>query len=184
MSYYDIDDILADSTKVPCKFNCSVPGLGYLEGNAGHPIKKDSKAELPLWLARILAIIGAETVENEEEELPFVELMVPDLFSSRVLNAIKSSPTSLDVHSLSAHFYELAIKWATLFSDRRLVNVLNTMMIERAQEVNNHALSIPADSAPALQSGTFLLTLDEFEKRIFRDSHTSYKDMKSWMLRK
>lgn len=35
MSYYDVDAILTDSQKLPCTFELDVPGLGYLEGNAG-----------------------------------------------------------------------------------------------------------------------------------------------------
>lgn len=34
-SYYDIDTILTDAQKVPCSFELSVPGLGYLDGNSG-----------------------------------------------------------------------------------------------------------------------------------------------------
>lgn len=34
-SYYDIDAILTDSQKVPCTFLLDVPGLGYIDGNAG-----------------------------------------------------------------------------------------------------------------------------------------------------
>lgn len=35
MSYYDVDAILTDSQKLPCTFELDVPGLGYLDGNAG-----------------------------------------------------------------------------------------------------------------------------------------------------
>lgn len=34
-SYYDIDAILTDAQKVPCTFEIDVPGLGYIDGNAG-----------------------------------------------------------------------------------------------------------------------------------------------------
>lgn len=34
-SYYDIDAILTDAQKVPCTLNLDVPGLGYLDDNAG-----------------------------------------------------------------------------------------------------------------------------------------------------
>lgn len=53
-SYYDVDAILTDAQvdihtyyshchtdmlkKVPCTFDISVPGLGYLEGNAGQEV--------------------------------------------------------------------------------------------------------------------------------------------------
>lgn len=34
-SYYNIDAILTDAQKVPCKFSLDIPGLGYLDDNAG-----------------------------------------------------------------------------------------------------------------------------------------------------
>lgn len=34
-SYYDVDAILTDAEKVPCTFELTVPGLGYLDGNSG-----------------------------------------------------------------------------------------------------------------------------------------------------
>lgn len=33
--YYSIDAILTDAQKVPCTFELDVPGLGYLDDNAG-----------------------------------------------------------------------------------------------------------------------------------------------------
>lgn len=38
MSYYDIDAILTDAQKLPCTFELDVPGLGYLDGNAGETV--------------------------------------------------------------------------------------------------------------------------------------------------
>lgn len=43
-SYYDVDTILTDAQKVPCTFELSVPGLGYLDGNSG----ADVRAPLPI----------------------------------------------------------------------------------------------------------------------------------------
>ena len=34
-SYYDIDAILTEAQKVPCTFELEVPGLGYIDDNAG-----------------------------------------------------------------------------------------------------------------------------------------------------
>lgn len=34
-SYYDIDAILTDAQKMPCTFDLDLPGLGYLDENAG-----------------------------------------------------------------------------------------------------------------------------------------------------
>ena len=34
-SYYNIDAILTDAQKVPCTFTLDLPGMGYLDDNAG-----------------------------------------------------------------------------------------------------------------------------------------------------
>ena len=38
-SYYDIDAILTDAQKIPCTFELDVPGLGYIDGNAGGDVR-------------------------------------------------------------------------------------------------------------------------------------------------
>jgi GINS complex subunit 3 len=55
-SYYSVDAILTDAQKVPCTFELTVPGLGFLEGNMGGDMKAGSKVELPLWLGEMLAL--------------------------------------------------------------------------------------------------------------------------------
>lgn len=186
MGYYDIDDILSDGTRFPCRFNYEIPGLGYLEGNPGRPVSKNSRLELPLWMVHLLAVVGAQVDENEEEPLPFVELLPPDLFAPRVLNAIKSGASSLDLHSISPHFYRLAQKWATLFSDKELSQVLKDMLLERGQEINNHAVSVSLVKIRGQlnDSAVFLQTLDEFEKSLYRNTNNSCKEMKKWLIQK
>lgn len=39
-SYYNIDAILTDAQKVPCTFDLDIPGLGYLEENAGGDVPR------------------------------------------------------------------------------------------------------------------------------------------------
>lgn len=55
-SYYSVDAILTDAQKVPCTFELTVPGLGFLEGNMSGDMKQGSKVELPLWLGEMLAL--------------------------------------------------------------------------------------------------------------------------------
>lgn len=42
-SYYDIDAILTDAQKLPCTFELDVPGLGFIDGNAGGDVRLSSK---------------------------------------------------------------------------------------------------------------------------------------------
>lgn len=197
MGYYDIDDILADSAEIPCKFNHDIPGLGYLENNPGGAIHVNSQVKLPLWLARVLAIIDvAPEVDpisgvTSEENSAFLTLMTPEAFSTKVINAIKTDPVALDLHSINPQFYSLAIKWIGLFSDQDLAEIVSELLLKRAQVVNSHANSITIsynndsinqNNSKSLNNQTvFTLTLDEFEKKIYKQANESYKDIKRWM---
>lgn len=61
---------------------------------------------------------------SEESNTAFIELIQPEAINSKVINAIKTSSTSLDVHSISQHYYALVEKWGELFTDKELVDVV------------------------------------------------------------
>ncbi|ODV97299.1 hypothetical protein PACTADRAFT_38769 [Pachysolen tannophilus NRRL Y-2460] len=174
-SYYDIDDILADNQKLPCKFQMTVPGLGYLEGNPGKPLRKNSKLELPLWLAEVLAIIPID----ETSEDSFIELVQPEYFSNRVINAIKTNSKTLDLHSISTYYYKLAIKWCAMFKDKELAEVISEMLKDRSSEINDFATN--SKNGNSSGSHDFILSLDEFEKKLFKLSHDSNRNFKNWI---
>lgn len=171
MGYYDINDILADGEKIPCKFNLSVPGLGYLEGNPGKLIQNGTKLDLPMWLAEVLAVCS--TLENTQET--FIELLEPDFIAPKVLNAIRADPKSVDLHSIMANFYKLCEKWATMFNEKELIDTILMMLKERAMEIDNFA-----SNATKHVSSPFLLSLDEFEKDLYRITYESKKQMRIW----
>lgn len=171
-NYYDLDDILADGEKIPCRFNITVPGLGYLEGNPGKPIHQDTKIELPVWLAEILAVCEL----LEESQKSFIDLSDPDFISTKVLNAIKTSPTNVDLHKLLPNYYKLVEKWCVMFNDPALIETVMTMLKERAFEINNYA------SNPNKQiNNEFMYSLDEYEKKLFKNTAESHKNMRKWL---
>lgn len=83
-------------------------------------IAKDTKLELPMWIAEVLAVC----MTSEESSTAFIELIQPEAINTKVINAIKTSSTSLDVHSISQHYYALVQKWGELFTDKELVDVV------------------------------------------------------------
>lgn len=170
MGYYDLDNILADAEKLPCKFNILVPGLGYLEGQPGKAIQKDTKIELPLWLAEILAICEL----LEESQRSFIDLLPPEFISAAVINAIKTSPTTVDLHAILPYYYRLVEKWAAMFSDSELVLVVSETLKKRSLGIYNHANS-------ATKSLNFIYALDEDEKEIYRGASDSSRNMRQWM---
>lgn len=191
MGYYDIDDIISDgqvslsvlgvygynanstNQKIPCKFNITAPNLGYLESNPGKPIAAGSKLELPIWLAEVFAIVNVPP-ENQQ----FIEMIQPEAFSNKVINAIKTKSTSVDLHSISQHYYALVEKWSAMFTDKELVDVVSKMLRERGDMINNYAQNISGSSS---QETSYLYYLDEFEKRIYKTCHESHKSLRKWM---
>lgn len=121
-SYYDIDTLLTDSQKLPCTFELTVPGLGYLDGNPGQPLKSGTKIELPLWLGEMLAV--SQNLASSQEQKPLVTLDMPTALQQRVINALKADPKSVDVRALATHFYGLGVRMLELFEEEELVDVL------------------------------------------------------------
>ncbi|RLV92760.1 DNA replication complex GINS protein PSF3 [Spathaspora sp. JA1] len=170
-NYYDLDDILADAEKVPCKFNITVPGLGYLQGNPGKPIEKDIKIDLPFWLAEILAVC----IVSDSTQQSFIDMIDPEFINSKVINAIKSNPTSVDLHKLLPYYYKLIEKWCSMFNDEDLIENVMNMLRERTFEINSFA-----NNNKQLNS-EFLYTLEEFEKKLFKQTSESNKLMRNWL---
>ncbi|KAI5960734.1 PSF3 [Candida pseudojiufengensis] len=186
MSYYDLDDILADAEKLPCQFNYTIPGLGYLEGNPGKSIKKGTKIELPFWLAEILAILEIDDDNNKnqnlinddnQEKLNFITLDDPEFINEKVINAIKSNSESLNLNKLSSQYYEMIIKWLNLIYEPKLIEVIMNCLKQRSFKINNFSNNINQKHF----NNEFLYYLDEFEKKLFRDSIESNKLMKNWL---
>ncbi|KAH3898660.1 related to DNA replication complex GINS protein PSF3 [Saccharomycodes ludwigii] len=199
MSYYDLDDILTESIKFPCKFNSSIAGLGFLEGNPGKPIAKNSKIELPFWLSKILAeetgTDGIDTTgipQNSIEEFKdfYIELLQPPFFQPRVLNAIKAGGETLDLHTICPYFYFILEKWSTIYNSDELVDLFMELLRKRGVKISNYASSTSmlqaSDQQPSKNyihnnSQEFLLTLDEFEKKLYKTTQLSYKNMNKWL---
>ncbi|OBA15149.1 uncharacterized protein OGAPODRAFT_101621 [Ogataea polymorpha] len=186
MSYYDIDDILADSQKLPCKFSITIPGLGYLNGEPGRPIKENVRLELPIWLAEILAICSisnsSEYEENDEyRETTFLKLLEPEFFSPVFLNFIKSDALRLNLNPYM-FYYRIVTKWSNMFGDAELVELISKALVDRASELND--LSFKLNDHFTGGNLEFMNNLDSYEKQLFKNSHKSYKDLKMWWLKK
>ncbi|KAI5842918.1 hypothetical protein DFP73DRAFT_579035 [Morchella snyderi] len=174
MSYYDIDAILTDAQKVPCIFEITIPGLGYLEGNSNTDIKQGTRVELPLWLGEMLGVsqrLG--TMTN------VVSLDLPTALGPRIQNALKADPISVDLRCLASHFYSLGERILGLLEEDELVDILTETFKKRAAEIADHA----HNPAGAIGGGgsDFLKGLDENERHLFRTAHESAKAIKQFL---
>ncbi|CAN3357433.1 DNA replication complex GINS protein Psf3p [Diutina catenulata] len=173
--YYDLDDILAVQQKVPCRFNCTVPGLGYLEGNPGRALEANTKVDLPFWLASVLNTISAQD-DASQDDYTFLDIEDPEFINTKVLNAIRASATTIDLHKIAQHYYNLVIRWCTMYSQDDLVKTVMEMLRQRAVEINNFA-----SNANKSVHNEFLYSLDEWEKKLYKITSESNKDMREWL---
>ncbi|KAF1950976.1 DNA replication complex GINS protein PSF3 [Byssothecium circinans] len=169
-SYYDVDAILTDAQKVPCTFELTVPGLGFLEGNMSGDMKQGSKVELPLWLGEMLAL--------SLNTSSLVTLDHPSALAPRVLNALKADPKTVDLRAQAQHFYNLGARILELFEEEELIDVLSDTFKARAAVIADQA----HNPRGALGEGAdFMKGLDENERQLFRAAFDSAKSVRTWM---
>jgi GINS complex subunit 3 len=81
-------------------------------------MKEGTKVEIPLWLGEMLAVSQTSTnVSN-------VTLDLPDALSTKVLNALRADPKTVELRPLVPHFYSLGTRILELFEDEDLAEVL------------------------------------------------------------
>ncbi|KAM0282032.1 hypothetical protein ACHAQH_003238 [Verticillium albo-atrum] len=175
--YYDIDAILMDAEKVPCKFEVDLADLGYLDNSPSHGLRAGSQLQLPLWLAEMLALKDQSAPEDTK---PPVTLNLPSTVSGQVVAALKADPRAVAVRDQSAHFYGVGIRMLELFDERDLGAVLRKTYVTRAADIALHARKVGDDGVGG-SSGEFLRGLDEWERSLFRKAHEGTKASKEWM---
>lgn len=132
--------------------------------------------DLPLWLAEILATVSVSSTEQGEQET-FLDLIQPEFYSNKVLNAIKTGPDSINLHAVLQHFYKITERWGLLFNDKELVDIVIAMLKHRASLINDLA-----DSGANSGTGVdFFHSLDETERALFKQSYHSHKKLKEWL---
>ncbi|POR34216.1 DNA replication complex GINS protein PSF3 [Tolypocladium paradoxum] len=174
MSYYDVDAILTDAEKVPCRFELDVPYLGHLDNSSG--LKPGTPLSLPLWLAEMLALASS----GEDSKAPLT-LNLPPCLSEQVAAALKADPRAVALRDQSAHFYGVGVRMLDLFDERELGAVLRRTFVVRAGDVGLHARK--ADEGVRGQDAEFLRGLEEWERGLFRRGHEGVRAAREWMAR-
>lgn len=91
-----------------------------------------------------------------------VTLDLPQCLSTRVINALKADPRTVDIRALAPHFYALGARMLELFEEDDLVDVLSDSFKRRAKEIADQA----HNPRGALGEGAdFLRGLDEQERQ-------------------
>ncbi|RYC54442.1 hypothetical protein CHU98_g11769 [Xylaria longipes] len=165
MPYYDLDAILTDAEKVPCKFELDVPELGYLDNNPAQPLKSGTTIGLPLWLAELLALANRVPSTADEDAKSFVSLNLPPSLSNE-----------------SHNFYGLGTRMLDLFEEKEICAILRRTFVARAADIALHAGKAGATDDMGVGAGEeFLRGLEEWERKLFKKAHDGVKGTKEWM---
>ncbi len=173
MAYYNPDDILADSQKVPFTFDLDVPNLTPL--NNGSAVEHGTKVEVPLWMAELLAVSKPTPSMSN-----FGTMDTPTALGPRVLNALKADPKSVDLRAQAQWYYGVSQRILDLFGDEDMVEVMTDASIlyrsarlvnadlkqtfkQRAMELVDKSQNTRNVQGGA--EGSFMNTLDETERR-------------------
>ncbi|KAI1084290.1 hypothetical protein F5B20DRAFT_524321 [Whalleya microplaca] len=182
MSYYDLDAILTESEKVPCKFELDVAELGYLDNNPSQPLKTGTTIGLPLWLAELLALANRAPTSSDEDAKSFVSLNLPSALSNEVMSALKADPRAVPLRDQSHNFYGLGTRMLDLFEEREICAILRKTFVTRAADISVHARKAGATEEMGVGLGEeFLQGLEEWERILFRKAHEGTKGTKEWM---
>lgn len=91
-----------------------------------------------------------------------VTLDLPQCLSTRVVNALKADPRTVDIRVLAPHFYALGARMLELFEEDELADILSDSFKKRAKEIADQA----HNPRGALGEGAdFLRGLDEDERQ-------------------
>lgn len=140
---------------------------------SGQQIKAQTPISLPLWLSTLLAVQRLGPASQ-----PICTLDLPHSLAPRVLNALRADPRTVDLRSLTAHYYDLAARVLELFEEEEIVDILAETFKKRAADIADHAHNLRGAQS---EGADFLRGLDFMEEQLFRAAHESSKAMRLWM---
>lgn len=191
--YLDIDDIMAQTQVVKCKFLFSIPGLEFLQ-SSGESIKQGTEVMLPFWMAKTLYSYS------------MIDIILPEIYDTASTQILEADPTVVDLSKTSPHYYRFGKLLAELKREkgnnlppfledgrrneyrreegesfdagRKIANSLINTFNERQDmilEFSTNQRGQTINDVRQLES-----RMDSLEKRLFQTGREQAKEMKRW----
>jgi len=165
--YYDIDTILAEEERIPTRFRYDAHQLGYLDpGSVEEDITKDTKVELPLFLAKMLS------------KKQLVVLSVPKCYEAKFRSNMNADASVMDLHRYP-YYYDVGQDLSLLLKEADLHGILQKafaqrykMILDKSQNMRN------ADTTE------FTTRLTTNENKLFEAGYLSSIEYEKWKNRK
>ncbi|XP_075215508.1 DNA replication complex GINS protein Psf3 [Lycorma delicatula] len=165
--YFSVDRILATQEKVPCTFLKNVPETGCLDPSSENgEILKNSKVEIPFWLAKVLA----------NSEFSVVQVEVPKIYKDVCRDILNADASVVDLYKMSKFFYTFGKLISDI--DRRESKELQSLLIqtfkERFRQLLDWVQNIGADEIITEK-------LDFLERQILIDGRAVQIKLNNWL---
>lgn len=200
-SYLSLDDILATSTRVPCRLRMALPGLGPVlaPGRAEIDLVSGTQLEMPLWLATALCA----------SRRPSVRPSLPRQYSAAQQREFEAGACVVNLRRLGPYYYQVGVhlaqitpsvlhpsdndglyeadeeesraKRAKTGTDEEETGVasvavlLETALRDRLQTVLDGSLHANREQTP-----TLVARLDELEEALFRAGQERAHELRRW----
>ncbi|GAA5831228.1 hypothetical protein JCM3766R1_002974 [Sporobolomyces carnicolor] len=171
-AFYDVQEFLADSQRLPSKVLLDIPNCGHLEGSADKDLRQNTTLELPYWLATKLS------------EQDIIDLTLPRPYNHTVRNALAASPEAVHLRNLGGgggSFYAGGVRLLQLTEDPALADTLQDAFRTRLVQIMDQSQHSLADHGGEGAAYEFSQGLDTWEKELFHVGETSAKQMKHWL---
>lgn len=92
--YLNLDDILAHTQTVNCKFLFNIPGLEFLSPGKCQEVTQGYELLLPFWLAKTLYTYS------------MIDIDLPKAYDEKFRETLKADPNVVDLHKAGPHYYK------------------------------------------------------------------------------
>lgn len=168
-NYFSIDDILMSSEKIPCQFESSAHGLGFLDATCGkRDISQGTKMDLPLWMATSLGADPRRKVTKVEVTKPYREVY---------RQILKADATVVDLRKLGPYYYAMGQQILVFDSNQRIFIARSLV-----QTFSDRFRKIMDWSTNAMKSDFIRHKdkLDEVERNLFELGQLSLRNHIKW----
>lgn len=114
MSYFNIDDIIAEDERTPLTWRLNAEGIAWLDSSlVGEDVREGQPMELPLWLAEELKLKD------------LVEVALPKAYSRKSRANIKADAVAAKLRELSPFFYSVGLRLGPLLREHEEAKLLS-----------------------------------------------------------
>ncbi|KAH8582414.1 uncharacterized protein ELE39_001070 [Cryptosporidium sp. chipmunk genotype I] len=169
---WDVDYILMNETLLPCRMVLSQKECAFMcidsQLKESDEISAGEMLQLPIWLARELHSRG------------FVGINYPDFLSSKMSNALRTDPCSVDLNNISPYFFQVSVILLGLLQDELFLKVILESFRSRLEKLFlvSIYLHLPNSSESSKMNNdhtqVFLKSLTSIEKDMLEESSIRY----------